>query len=194
MGVETCCPHHPDRSTTVHLARADATSSLLSHQGTTIPSDGVVLSIHKSALNKMTWLKDVYLGMEMQLKSNVPQGWESFPYLLGGGPMLLKQGQYVLDAKSESFGSHFGGANARTAVGRTAAGDSVIIVVDKGGAGGCSWSELASIENAAQRQRPDGLRRRLQQHDFVKDNIVNARLVGSVRVRTFWRWCLRDFI
>jgi hypothetical protein len=154
----------------------------VSHQGTTIPSDGVVLSIHKSALGNMGWLKDVYLGMEIQLKSNVPTGWESFPYLLGGGPMLLKQGRYVLDAKSESFGTHFGGANSRTAVGRTADGDSVIIVVDKGGAGGCSWSELATIgRDLLKLSDLMGFDGGGSSTMFVKDNIVNAPTGGGQR-------------
>jgi len=154
----------------------------VSHQGTTIPPDGVVLSIHKSALSSMGWLKDVYLGMEVQLKSNVPEGWESFPYLLGGGPMLLKQGRYVLDAKSENFGAHFGGANARTAVGRTAQGDNVIIVVDKGGGGGCTWSELATIgRDLLGLSDLMGFDGGGSSTMFVKDNIVNAPTGGGQR-------------
>lgn len=118
----------------------------VNNQDTSIPDDGVVLSIHRGALPSLPWLRDVYLGMELQLKANVPKGWDSFPYLLGGGPMLLKQGRVVLDPKAEGFSSYFSGANARTAVGRTASGDNVIIVVDKGGgAGGCSWDELAIV-------------------------------------------------
>jgi hypothetical protein len=118
----------------------------VNNKDTTIPPDGVVLSIHRSALQSLPWLSKVYLGMELQLKSNVPQGWDSYPYLLGGGPMLLKQGRVELDPKAEGFGGYFSGPNARTAVGRTSKGDSVIIVVDKGGgSGGATWDELALI-------------------------------------------------
>ena len=118
----------------------------VSRQDTAIPSDGVVLSIHRPALEELEWLDRVYLGMEMQLKTNVPAGWESFPYLLGGGPLLLSGGRVVLDPRAEQFGSYFSGPNARTAVGRTRAGKNLIIVVDKnGGAGGVSWDELAAL-------------------------------------------------
>jgi uncharacterized protein YigE (DUF2233 family) len=118
----------------------------VNHQDTSIPDDGVVLSIHRPALSELDWLDSVYLGMEVQVKTNVPAGWESFPYLLGGGPLLLNNGQVVLDPKAEQFGSYFNGPNARTAVGRTAAGKNLIIVVDKaGGAGGASWEELAVL-------------------------------------------------
>lgn len=112
---------------------------------TAIPADGVVLSIHRPALEDLEWLDKVYLGMEVQLKSNVPAGWQSYPYLLGGGPLLLKNGRDVLDPKAEQFGSYFNGPNARTAVGRTAAGKNLIIVVDKNGAGGATWEELTIL-------------------------------------------------
>jgi hypothetical protein len=154
----------------------------VNHHSSTIPSDGIVLSVHKSALANMGWLRDVYLGMELQLKSNVPQGWESFPYLLGGGPMLLKQGRVVLDAKSESFGPYFKGANARTAVGRTADGHSVIIVVDKGGAGGCSWEELAVISRDLLKLSDlMGFDGGGSSTMFVKDKVVNAPTGGGQR-------------
>lgn len=120
--------------------------SSVNRQDSPIPPDGVVLSIHRPALETIPWLDQVYLGMEIQLKSNVPPGWESFPYLLGGGPLLLSGGQSVLNARLEGFGSYFSSPNARTAVGRTAGGDSVVVVVDKAGrSGGATWEELAAI-------------------------------------------------
>ena len=114
-------------------------------QDTAIPEDGVVLSIHRPALEDLEWLDKVYLGMEVQLKSNVPRGWESYPYLLGGGPLLIQDGRNVLDPAAEGFGSYFKGPNARTAVGRTAAGKNLIIVVDKNGSGGATWGELTTL-------------------------------------------------
>lgn len=120
--------------------------SAVNHQDSKIPPDGVVLSIHRPALDKIPWLDKVYLGMEIQLKSNVPQGWESYPYLLGGGPLMLKGGNVVLNPRLEGFGKYFKAPNARTAVGKTAGGDSVVVVVDKAGrSGGATWDELADI-------------------------------------------------
>jgi len=118
----------------------------VSHMDTAIPTDGVVLSIHLPALKELSWPGQVPPGVEMQLKTNVPAGWESFPYLLGGGPLLLRDGRNVLDPKIEQFGSYFNGPNARTAVGRTATDKNLIVVVDKAGsAQGVSWEELALI-------------------------------------------------
>lgn len=118
----------------------------VSHMDTAIPPDGVVLSIHLPALKELTWPGRVFPGVEMQMKTNVPTGWESFPYLLGGGPLLLKDGWIVLDPAAEQFGSYFNGPNARTAVGRTAADKNLIIVVDKtGSANGVRWDELSLL-------------------------------------------------
>lgn len=118
----------------------------VSHMDTAIPSDGVVVSIHLPALKELSWPGKVFPGVEMQLKSNVPPGWESYPYLLGGGPLLLKDGRVVLDARVEQFGKSFSGPNARTAVGRTATDKNLIIVVDRtGSANGVSWDELAVL-------------------------------------------------
>jgi hypothetical protein len=118
----------------------------VNHMDTTIPDDGVVLSIHRPALDQLEWLGKVYLGMEVQLTSNVPAGWETYPYLLGGGPLLLLDWRNVLDPKAEGFGKYFSGPNARTAVGQTASGASVIVVVDKAGkSGGITWEELVVL-------------------------------------------------
>jgi hypothetical protein len=118
----------------------------VNHRDTTIPPDGIVLSIHRPALEQLEWLNQVYLGMEMQLKTNVPAGWQSFPYLLGGGPMLLRNGRVVLNPRAEHFGTYYNSPNARTAVGQNLQGESVIIVVDKAGnSGGAKWEELAVI-------------------------------------------------
>lgn len=111
-----------------------------------IPPDGVVLSIHRPALEEMAWLDKVTLGAELQLKSNVPPGWESYPYLLGGGPLLLSNGGMDLDPKLEGFGKYFSRPHARTAVGQTVSGTRIIVVVDSAGAsGGAKWDELAII-------------------------------------------------
>jgi hypothetical protein len=149
---------------------------------TAIPDDGVVLSIHKPALDQLAWIKQVYLGMEMQLKSNVPKGWESYPYLLGGGPLLLKGGDKVLDAKKEGFGKYFSGANARTAVGSTPRGDSCVIVVDKGGAGGATWDELALLSrDLLGLSECMGFDGGGSSTLFVNDKVVNAPTGGGQR-------------
>ena len=126
----------PDRYVVTGVNRCDST----------IPLDGVVLSIHQPAIYEMEWLRNVTLGAEVQLQSNVPAGWESYPYLLGGGPLLLKHNANVLDPNLEGFGRYFDRPTARTAVGRKSDGTSLIVVVDStGGAGGARWEELAIL-------------------------------------------------
>jgi len=155
----------------------------VSHQDSAIPPDGVVLSIHRPALDDLNWLGKVYLGMEMQLKTNVPAGWESFPYLLGGGPLLLRNGASVLDPAAEQFGNYFSGPNARTAVGRTSAGKNLIIVVDKaGGSRGASWEELTvlcrEMLHCTDAMGFDGGGSSTM---FVGDNVVNRPSGGAQR-------------
>jgi hypothetical protein len=155
----------------------------VNHMDTTIPDDGVVLSIHRPALDQLEWLGRVYLGMEVQLTSNVPQGWESYPYLLGGGPLLLKDGRNVLDPQAEGFGKYFSGPNARTAVGQTASGASVIVVVDKAGqSGGITWEELiVLLRDLLDCQNAMGFDGGGSSTMFVGDEIVNAPAGGGQR-------------
>ena len=40
----------------------------VNHRDSAVPPDGVVLSIHRPALEQLDWLERVYLGMEMQLR------------------------------------------------------------------------------------------------------------------------------
>jgi hypothetical protein len=155
----------------------------VNRRDSTIPPDGIVLSIHKPALAQLDWLNRVYLGMELQLTSNVPKGWESYPYLLGGGPLLMKGGQYVLDSKVENFGSYFRGPNARTAVASTASGKQFIVVVDKSGkSGGATWPELASIcQDLLGCSDALGFDGGGSSTMFVGDTIVNAPAGGGQR-------------
>lgn len=155
----------------------------VNHQDTPIPADGVVLSIHRPALESLEWLKQVYPGMEIQLKSNVPPGWESYPYLLGGGPLLLQDGLDVLDPRTEKFSNYFSGPNARTAVGRTPEGESIIIVVDRaGGSRGATWEELTVIcRDLLGCSGAMGFDGGGSSTMFLGDEIVNAPAGGGVR-------------
>jgi exopolysaccharide biosynthesis protein len=155
----------------------------VNRKDTTIPPDGVVVSIHKPALKDLDWLNRVYLGMELQLTTNVPDGWESYPYLLGGGPLLLKDGQFVLDPQEEHFGSYFNGPTARTAVGQADDGRQFIIVVDKAGSsGGATWSELASVcQRLLHCRDAMGFDGGGSSTMFVGDTIVNAPAGGGQR-------------
>ncbi len=70
-----------------------------------IPSDGYLLAIRGhhpqaiAALNKGT-------PLELQ-KQTIPSNFESYPYTLAAGPLLIKEGQVVLDAQREAFSDNF---------------------------------------------------------------------------------------
>ncbi len=155
----------------------------LNGSDTSIPSDGVVLSIHRPALEELGWLDKVTLGAELQLKSNVPAGWESYPYLLGGGPLLLSAGKVDLNPRLEGFGSYFNRPNARTAVGQTADGTRIIVVVDSSGSsGGAKWDELATImRDLLHCTDAMGFDGGGSSTMFVGDDVVNAPSGGGQR-------------
>jgi hypothetical protein len=155
----------------------------VNHRDTTIPPDGVVLSIHRPALSQMGWLSRVYLGMEMQVKAEVPPGWDSFPYLLGGGPMLLLGGKIVLNPRSEHFGQYFDKPNARTAVGRTKDGKNIIAVIDRAGkSDGATWEEMAILfRDLLHCSDVMGFDGGGSSTMFLGDKIVNAPAGGGAR-------------
>ena len=118
----------------------------VNRNNTIIPSDGMVLSFHMSQLNRLSWLDNVMLGEEAVIRTNLPKEWESYPYLLGGGPMLVYGEKYALNPKSESFRASYNSPTARTAAGRTVDGKILIVVVDSGSSEysiGATWDELA---------------------------------------------------
>ena len=116
---------------------------------TPIGEDELVLSFHSTAMRKYaSQLKSLYPGAEVEVRTNVPQGWEKFPHLLGGGPMLVKDGDYALDFRAEHFTGAMNSPTARTAVGKTRNGSIVLIVVDAGSRSysvGATWHQLAML-------------------------------------------------
>lgn len=116
---------------------------------TPIGADELILSFHASAVRKYSaQIKTLYPGAEIEVLTNVPRGWEKFPHLLGGGPMLVKDGSYVLDYRSERFSGAMNLPTARTAVGKTKNGTILLVVVDAGNKAysvGATWRQLAIL-------------------------------------------------
>ena len=57
--------------------------------------------------------------------------WPSFEHVIGGGPFLLKKGKEEIDWKEEGFPiDRYASRHPRTAIGRTAEGEIVSVVVD----------------------------------------------------------------
>lgn len=116
---------------------------------TAIAGDELIVSLHSNAIRRHSdLLKGIYLGAEVEVRTNLPEGWERYPHLLGGGPMLVEEGQYVLDYKRERFSGALSTATARTAVGLTRNGKIALIVIDSGSSDysvGATWHQLAIV-------------------------------------------------
>jgi hypothetical protein len=73
--------------------------------------------------------------------------WNQVDNCIGGGPYLLRRGNIIVDAEQEGFKEDFyGKRHPRTAIGRTAAGDIWLVVVD----GRQSCSIGATLDEMAQ--------------------------------------------
>ena len=93
-----------------------------------IPSDGVVLSAHGQAAKLMSSLK---VGDTVKVQQTLGTVWDKTEYVLGAGPMLVKNSSVFLTTKIEEFGSDVAGGRApRTALGLKADGHILAVVVD----------------------------------------------------------------
>lgn len=99
---------------------------------TAIPRDGIVLAGTGNIGKEM--LKQLRPGSEVTLDFQITEGWEALEHALQGGPMLLKDGGRTSHASwySEGFdpSQHSDKRHPRTAVGRHANGDLMLITMD----------------------------------------------------------------
>lgn len=87
-------------------------------------------------------------GATVTLESEtLPTGFEPFPHIMGGGPLLLKNSALVLNAEAEGFSSAFARQAAiRSAVGRTADGTLLLVTVHpQPGGRGATLADLAQV-------------------------------------------------
>jgi len=110
----------------------------------TIPSDGYLLVLRRDLdLSKM-----FPMGSPLQLTSRlIPQELESYPHIIGAGPLLLLEGQIVLEGKGESFQPAFIDQKAsRSAIGVMTDGTVMLVTVhSRMGGMGPSLTELAQL-------------------------------------------------
>jgi hypothetical protein len=110
----------------------------------TIPSDGYLLVLRRDLdLSKM-----FPVGSPLQLTSRlIPQELESYPHIIGAGPLLLLEEQIVLDGKGESFQPAFIDQKAsRSAIGVMTDGTVMLVTVhSRMGGLGPSLMELAQL-------------------------------------------------
>ncbi|WP_026731496.1 phosphodiester glycosidase family protein [Fischerella sp. PCC 9605] len=101
-----------------------------------IPQDGYLLALRSNAVNSASVLP---IGSSVRIdNSTYPAEFNSYPHILGAGPLLVLNRQIVLDGKGEKFSDAFIAQKAvRSAICTTATGNLTIAAVHNrvGGAG-----------------------------------------------------------
>lgn len=82
-----------------------------------IPSDGYLLTLRAQP----NWMNDLSVGTRLSLATTTtPAEFDQYPHILGAGPVLLENGQVVLDALGEKFSDAFNRqAASRSAIATT---------------------------------------------------------------------------
>ena len=99
-------------------------------QGIPIPRNGYLLTIRgQSELSSK-----FAVGMQLQLQNQTfPPRFDRYPHLLAAGPLLLKNGQVVLDAEGENFSKAFINQKAdRSAIALTRTGKILLVAMGDG--------------------------------------------------------------
>jgi exopolysaccharide biosynthesis protein len=121
-----------------------------------IPNDGFLLVARKTSLTNLAEGASV----QVQMQTN-PAELESYPNILGAGPLLVSSGQIVLNAAAEQFGSGLDAQLApRSAIGQTADGKVFLATTHNrvGGAGPSlpEWAQLMRNMGAVDALNLDG--------------------------------------
>ncbi|MCC5638083.1 phosphodiester glycosidase family protein [Nostoc sp. CHAB 5844] len=110
-----------------------------------IPQDGYLLTLRGNAATTATQLP---LGTKVSLTSaTTPANFSRYPNIVGAGPLLIQNGQIVLDAKAEKFSNAFIAEKAiRSGICTTATGTLMIAAVhNRAGGAGPTLAEHAQL-------------------------------------------------
>lgn len=114
-------------------------------QGTfSIPQDGFLLV----ARGEPEWLPRLQPGTLIQIQqASVPGQFDTFPNIVGAGPLLVRDRQIVLNATAEQFSEQFAQQQApRSAIGKTASNTLLLVAVQSRLNGrGPTLTEMAQI-------------------------------------------------
>ncbi|MEI6379952.1 MAG: phosphodiester glycosidase family protein [Cyanobacteriota bacterium ELA615] len=110
-----------------------------------IPENGYLLVLRD--LSNSPLKINSYLELDQK---TIPEDFNSFNHILGAGPLLLQNGQIVLDAQTESFKAAFQKQNAsRSGVGITGKGTILLVAAhERLGAKGPNLNEFAQLMKA----------------------------------------------
>lgn len=109
-----------------------------------IPSNGYLLVIRSNSAIATS----LSIGTSLQLESTTsPSDLNLYPNIVGAGPLLIQNGQIVLDAKAEQFSAAFiQELAARSAIGQTADGTILMVTAhNRIGGKGATLAEMAQI-------------------------------------------------
>lgn len=110
----------------------------------TIPTEGYLLTIRGGSASP----GDLAVGTRVSLESEtVPPNFGNYPQIMGAGPLLLQNGQFVLNPSEEKFSNAFNGqAASRSLIGITRAGTLIIAAIhNRPGGRGPTLNELARL-------------------------------------------------
>ncbi len=111
-----------------------------------IPADGYLLVIRSNPEIAASFPIDTPLQLE---STTLPSDLSLYPNITGAGPLLIQNGQIVLDAKAEQFSAAFiRELAARSAIGQARDGTILLVTVhDRIGGKGATLLEIAQIMN-----------------------------------------------
>lgn len=109
-----------------------------------IPTDGYLLTLRSNSSAAGSFAPGARLALASQSQ---PSAFDQYPNVVGGGPLLIRDRNIVLDAQLEGFSTNFiQGAAPRTAVGKTADGTWIVATMhDRVGGRGPTLAETAQI-------------------------------------------------
>ena len=110
----------------------------------TIPTEGYLLTIRGGSASP----GDLAIGTRVSLESEtVPPNFGNYPQIMGAGPLLLQNGQFVLNPSEEKFSNAFNGqAASRSLIGITRQGTLIIAAIhNRPGGRGPTLNELARL-------------------------------------------------
>jgi hypothetical protein len=109
-----------------------------------IPKNGyfLVLRSLQSAKSQL----EIGSNVRVESETNPPE-FNRFPYIVGGGPVLVQNSQVVLDANAENFNAVYQIQTAiRSGIGKTASGNLLIVAAhNRAGGSGPTFAEFAQI-------------------------------------------------
>lgn len=137
-----------DKETIVTVENETVTKKVFAPQAGSsqfpIPSQGYLLVIR----GNQDYGRDFLVGQKVKLETRpLPQNLTNYPYMIGAGPLLVKNSQIILNPEAEKFSAAFQRQYAsRSAIGINQTGKLIIVALhNRPGGKGANLPELAQV-------------------------------------------------